>query len=111
MAIYSTYSKARANLAQILSRVSDDREIVIISRRKADDVALIAASELASILETAHLLRSPKNAKRLSAAVQRALRKKTKPASIEDLRRNVGLHEKGKYQRTRTEEPRDSIST
>jgi antitoxin YefM len=64
---------------------------VIISRRGADDVALIAADELASLQETAHLLRSPANAARLLTAINRALRREVEPSSIEDLRREVGL--------------------
>lgn len=72
MAIQSTYSNARANLAALLDRVAADREIVIISRRGCEDVALVAASELSGLLETAHLLRSPKNAQRLLTALNRA---------------------------------------
>lgn len=94
MAIYSTYSKARANFAKLLSKVADDREIVVINRRSADDVALITASELSSILETAHLLRSPKNAERLLNALDRALKKKLKPEDLSLLRHKVGLEKK-----------------
>jgi antitoxin YefM len=72
MAIHTTYSDARANLASLLDQVTDDREIVIISRRGHGDVALVAVSELSGLLEVAHLLRSPKNAQRLLAALQRA---------------------------------------
>ena len=66
------YPKARANLAKLCNQVTADREIVIINRRGAEDVALIAASELSTFLETAHLLRSPKNAQRLLSALNRA---------------------------------------
>lgn len=68
----TTYTKARANLAKLCNQVTADREIVIINRRGAEDVALIAASELSTFLETAHLLRSPKNAQRLLSALNRA---------------------------------------
>ena len=44
------------------------REPVIIHRRGAEDVALVNAAELRSLTETAHLLRSPKNAQRLIRA-------------------------------------------
>ncbi len=73
MAVQTTYSNARANLAALLRQVADDREIVIIKRRDAEDVAMIAASELSSLLESAHLFRSPENAKRLLTALNRAL--------------------------------------
>ena len=49
-----------------------DRDIVRVRRRQGGDVALIAAEELESLLETAHLLRSPRNAKRLLQALNRS---------------------------------------
>jgi antitoxin YefM len=94
MPIQTTYSSARANLASLLDQVTEDREIVIISRRGYDDVALVAVSELASLLETAHLLRSPKNAQRLLKALRRAQARSLKPQPLEKLRRNLGLDEK-----------------
>ena len=63
-----TYSHARANLAHLLDEVTENREVVIIHRRHGEDAALIAASELTSLLETAYLLRSPANAERLLTA-------------------------------------------
>lgn len=93
MAIYTTYSDARANFAKLWNEATQSRETVIISRRGADDVALIAADELASLQETAHLLRSPANAARLLTALQRALANETTPSSIDELRREVGLDE------------------
>jgi antitoxin YefM len=72
MAIHVTYTHVRANLAKLLDEVTENREIVIVHRRGAEDVALITASELASLTETAHLLRSPRNAERLLAALARA---------------------------------------
>jgi antitoxin YefM len=72
MTIHTTYAQARANLATLCDQVTDDREVVIIRRRGAADVALVAADELAGLLETAHLLRSPANAQRLLTALARA---------------------------------------
>ena len=91
MAVHATYTEARANLARLWDQATQDRETVIIRRRGADDVAMIAADELASLQETAHLLRSPANAARLLAALEQALRNEGSPAAIEDLRREVGL--------------------
>ena len=91
MAVHSTYTEARANLARLWDQATHDRETVIISRRGADDIALIAADELASLQETAHLLRSPANAARLLSALQRALSNDEPPTSVDDLRREVGL--------------------
>lgn len=93
MAIQTTYSNARATLAALLDRVSENREIVIINRRGAEDVALVSAAELSSLLETAHLLRSPKNAQRLLTALNRAKKRKLKPQSLESLRQELGLGE------------------
>ena len=94
MPVETTYTQARANLAALCDRVSADRDVVIIHRRGAEDVALVSAAELASLQESAHLLRSPANAKRLMAALVRAARGTVEPQSLEQLRREVGLEEK-----------------
>lgn len=54
-------------------------------------MALIAADELESLLETAHLLRSPRNAERLLTALQRARARMEAPERLEDLRTELGL--------------------
>jgi len=79
MAIQTTYTYARANLAKLCDEVALNQKVVIISRRGAQDVALISAAELASLAETAHLLRSPKNAERLLQALTRAKARMFKP--------------------------------
>ncbi|HZM89662.1 MAG TPA: type II toxin-antitoxin system prevent-host-death family antitoxin [Blastocatellia bacterium] len=94
MATHTTYSNARANLAAILDRVVADREIVIINRRGGEDVALVAAKELSSLVETAHLLRSPANARRLLKALHRAKSRTLKPQPLEKLRREMRVAEK-----------------
>ncbi|MGI8991656.1 MAG: type II toxin-antitoxin system Phd/YefM family antitoxin [Bryobacteraceae bacterium] len=91
MPMETTYTHLRAELASVLDQVADDREVVIIRRRNSKDVALISASELAGLLETEHLLRSPKNAQRLLTALKRAEKRQGKPESVEHLRRDVGL--------------------
>ena len=83
----TTYTQARANLASLCDDVTTTREAVIIRRRGARDVALVAADELGSLMETAHLLRSPKNARRLITALQRATGKKLKSQTADKLRR------------------------
>lgn len=94
MPTVTTYTAARATLASLCDEVSSTREPVIIRRRNAEDVALIAADELESILETAHLLRSPKNAERLLAALARARSQSLPPSSVAQLRRELGLDPK-----------------
>ena len=95
MAIETTYSAARANLASLLDAATNDRDIVIIKRRGKGDVALIAAEELEGLLETAHLLRSPRNASRLLAALERARSGSGRLKSIADLKVNIGLGDEG----------------
>ncbi len=93
MTAITTYTQARAELASLCDEVASTREPVIIRRPNAEDVALVSADELAGLLETAHLLRSPKNAQRLLAAIKRAQSRKLSPSSVEELRRNLGLVE------------------
>lgn len=87
----TTYTAARANFASLCDRVTEDREVIIINRRNSRDVALVAADELSGLLETAHLLRSPKNARRLLTALHRAKANKSKSQSVEKLRREMGF--------------------
>jgi antitoxin YefM len=91
MAISASYTEARANLARLMDAAVDDRETIIIRRRNGKDVALIAADELEGLMETAYLLRSPRNAERLLAALERAKARTESPMTIDELRRNVGL--------------------
>lgn len=74
MAIETTYTNLRAKLASVLDTVAEGQQVVIVRRRGARDIALIPAAELASLEETAHLLRSPRNAQRLLRALRRANR-------------------------------------
>jgi len=94
MAIETTYTQARQNLASLLDLVTNDREIVYVKRRSGESVALIAADELQSLLETMHLLRSPKNAERLLRAIDRAHDRTELPIAPKELRKELGL-EKG----------------
>ncbi len=91
MPIQTSYTHARTNFAKFCNEVTANLEVVIISRNNNDDVALIAASELTSLTETAPLLRSPKNAKRLLTALKRAQARTMKPQTIKKLRQEVGL--------------------
>lgn len=93
MTIQTTYTQARANLAMLFDKVTADREIVIVQRRGEEDVALISATELSSLIETAHLLRSPRNAERLQTALARAQQRITAPQTVSELTHEVGLDE------------------
>jgi len=94
MPIQTTYTQARANLAKLFDEVTQNREIVIIRRRRGDDIAVVAADELAGLTETAHLLRSPKNARRLLQALARAQARTEKPQTMKALKEGIGFGEK-----------------
>jgi antitoxin YefM len=91
LAFETTYTHLRGKLAAVLDRVVEDQEVVIVRRKGARDVALVPAAELAGLMETAHLLRSPRNAQRLLAALRRARAGKGRPESMDKLRREMGL--------------------
>ena len=93
MANRTTYTQARANLASLCDRVAETREPYVIERRNGENVALISEAELNSLLETAHLLRSPRNARRLAAALEGAHGDKPAPETLDQLRRSLGLEE------------------
>jgi antitoxin YefM len=87
----TTYTNARAHLAALLNRAVQDRETIIIKRRKGGDVALIAADELAGLVETVHLLRSPANAERLLRALDDARAERGEVTTPAALRAEFGL--------------------
>jgi len=87
----TTYTNLRQSLASVLDRVANNREVVIVRRKGEKTVAMVPADELMGLMETAHLLRSPKNAQRLLTALRRAVGRKGKPEPLEKLRREMGL--------------------
>ena len=91
MPVETTYTTLRERLASVLDQVANDQEVVIVRRRGAKDVALVPAEELASLMETAHLLRSPRNARRLLATLRRAKQGRRKAGSLDKLRREMAL--------------------
>ncbi|MFN6570650.1 type II toxin-antitoxin system prevent-host-death family antitoxin [Dendronalium sp. ChiSLP03b] len=93
MSNQTNLTDARKNLAELCTQVVEDREVVIITRQEGESVALIAIDELDSLLETSHLLRSPKNAARLLTALERAKARTLKSQSINELRQELGIDE------------------
>jgi antitoxin YefM len=91
----TTYTSLRENLAAILDQVVDQQETFIVRRRGARDVALIPAAELAGLMETAHLLRSPRNARRLLSAIRRSRAGNVKPRATSALRKEMLGEERG----------------
>lgn len=65
-----TYTAARENLASTIDRVCNDRDPVIITRKRSQSVVMISLEDYEALEETAYLLRSPANAKRLVSALE-----------------------------------------
>ena len=66
-----TYSESRATYAETLNAVVDDREEVVITRSGHDPVVIVSLEDYESLKETAYLLRSPANARRLLHSINR----------------------------------------
>ncbi|WP_234197806.1 MULTISPECIES: type II toxin-antitoxin system Phd/YefM family antitoxin [Pseudacidovorax] len=65
-----SYSAARANLASTMDRVCNDHEPLIITRNGEQSVVMLSLEDFTALEETAHLLRSPANARRLLGAIE-----------------------------------------
>lgn len=65
-----TYTSARENLASTMDRVCNDRAPVIITRKREQAVVMISLEDYEALEETAYLLRSPANAKRLLESIE-----------------------------------------
>lgn len=64
------YSESRARYAEVLDSVVDDREEVIVTRSGHEPVVIVSLDEYNSLKETAYLMRSPENARRLLTAME-----------------------------------------
>lgn len=64
-----TYSSARSNLAETMEKVCDDHAPIIITRKAAKPVVMMSLDDYEALEETAYLLRSPKNARRLLESI------------------------------------------
>ncbi len=67
-----SYTELRAKLASYMDAVCDTRDALIVTRQNARSVVLLSADEYESLMETLHLLQSPRNAARLLSAVEDA---------------------------------------
>jgi antitoxin YefM len=66
-----TYSESRARYAETLTSVVEDREEVIITRAGHEPVVIVSLEDYQALKQTAYLLRSPENARRLLTAIDR----------------------------------------
>ncbi len=85
-------SDARQHFFELMDMVTNDHYVVLVNRRSGENVAMIA-SDLSSLMETVYLLRSPENARRLFAAIERSkgrdgqpMEHKATEEAIEDLK-------------------------
>ena len=65
-----TYTAARSNLAKTMKDVCDDHDPVIITRKQHDAVVMMSLEDYEALNETAYLLHSPKNTKRLLESIE-----------------------------------------
>jgi antitoxin YefM len=82
-------TEARAGFFQLLDRIAESHQICIINRRDGENVAMIAESDLNSLMETVYLFRSPANARRLLDSLDEYQSGKIIPQSIEELRQEL----------------------
>lgn len=66
-----SYTESRARYAEVLDSVINDREEIVITRAGRDSVVMVSLDDYESLRETAYLMRSPANARRLFDAMER----------------------------------------
>lgn len=80
-----TYTAARENLASTMDQVCSDHDPVIITRNRDQAVVMLSLDDYESLQETAYLLRSPANARRLLASIDSLNKGKKIKKSVKDL--------------------------
>lgn len=93
MAQVTTYSDLRSHLKAYCDGVAESGEPVIIKRRGGADVALVSLDELVGLEETAHLLRSPANARRLFESIAEVRSGGGVALTVEELHEKLGVDE------------------
>ncbi|NES81279.1 MAG: prevent-host-death protein [Moorea sp. SIO2B7] len=87
-------TEARNSFFKLLEAVGENQQVFLINRRDGENVALIAESELRSLVETVHLLRSPTNARRLLDAIEESKTGKIQPQTVDKLKQELGIEQK-----------------
>lgn len=85
---------ARNDFFKLLDLVVENQQVYIINRRDSENVALIAESDLVSLLETVYLLRSQKNARRLLDAIEESKTGKIQSQTMAELQQELGIEQK-----------------
>jgi antitoxin YefM len=86
---------ARNDFFKLLDLVVENHQVYIINRRNGENVALISESDLASLVETVYLLRSPANARRLFDAIEES-KAGIQPQTIAELKQELGIGQEEK---------------
>ncbi|NEP12608.1 MAG: prevent-host-death protein [Symploca sp. SIO2C1] len=84
-------NNARNDFFELLDLVVENNQVYIINRSDGENVALIAESDLVSLVETVYLLRSPANVRRLYDAIEESKTGQIQPQSIEELKQELGI--------------------
>jgi antitoxin YefM len=84
-------TELRHGLFKLLEQVAEDHQVMIINRRQGENVALIAESDLRSLVETVYLFRSAANSRHLFDALEESTTGKIKPQSLEELKEELGF--------------------
>lgn len=87
---------AKNDLFKLLDQVVENHQVYIINRREGENVALIAESDLLSLVETVYLLRSPANARRLMDAIEESKTGKIEPQTIAELQQELEIDKEEK---------------
>ena len=77
-----SYTESRARYAEVLDSVVEDREEVVITRAGHESVVIVSLADFESMRETAYLMRSPANARRLLDAMERLEAGKGEPHEL-----------------------------
>ncbi|MDZ8065580.1 MAG: type II toxin-antitoxin system Phd/YefM family antitoxin [Nostoc sp. DedQUE08] len=91
---------ARNDFFKLLELVVENHQVYMINRRDGENVALIAESDLVSLLETVYLLRSPANARRLLDAIEESKTGNIQSQTLAELQQELGIEQEEKKSRT-----------
>ena len=78
------FSEVRNNLKQVIDHVVEDADVTVIARRDAPDAVVMSLDTYNSIIETAHLLKTPANAAHLARSIRQFRQGKAKPRKLVD---------------------------
>ena len=84
-------TEARNGFFKLLEQVAENHQVMIINRREGENVALIAESDLRSLVETVYLFRNTANSRHLFDALEESITGKIKPQSLEELKGELGI--------------------